>query len=349
MAGGSGSRLWPISREKYPKQFICVDGDKCMLLKTMERICKLIPAENCFVITNHHLAGFTKKLTKNIIPNKNIMIEPKRCNTAACISYATFFIQKRLKNGIVGFFPADGYVGDQQAYLSAVAHAYEAAERLNKLVIIGIEPSYPATGYGYLHVTLPCEEGNIYSVKQFVEKPDVETAKKFISSKDYWWNSGIVVGSVLAFVNHIRLFLPEHFQAFSSLPSDFDRKETFESIQNVYHQIPNISFDNGVLERSSDIVAVKSDFDWDDIGNLESLSIALTPDSNGNKTNGKFLGIDTHNSIVYSNKKLVTAIGLNGIIIAVTDDAVLVCPKDRVQDVKVLVDRLKESDFKTYT
>lgn len=347
MAGGSGSRLWPISREEFPKQFITVDGDKCMLLKTIERICKFIPVENCFVITNQNLVGLTKKVTKNIIPKANIIIEPERRNTAACIAYPTFYIMNKFIDGVVGYFPADGYVRNQQAYLSAVEHSYDAAEKLDKLVIIGIEPSYPATGYGYINVDRSNE--NIYSVKKFIEKPNSETAKKLLSSRDYWWNSGIVVGNVHTFVNNIKLFLPEHYRAFSSLSGDFDNKKTFQSIKKAYHQIPNISFDNGVLEQSPDILAVRSDFDWDDIGNLESLSIALTPDDDGNKIEGKFLGIDVHNSIVYSNKMLVTAIGIDSFIIAVTDDAVLVCPKNRVQDVKSLVDRLKENNLKAYT
>lgn len=349
MAGGSGSRLWPISREKFPKQFISVDGDKCMLIQTIERICQFIPAENCFIITNQNLVDLTKKTIENIIPDTNIIIEPNRRNTAACISYSAFYIKNKLKDGVVGFFPADGYVRNQQGYTTAVEYAYEAAANLNKLVIIGIEPSYPATGYGYIHVKMDEGKKHVYPVRKFVEKPDFKTAKRFLSSRDYWWNSGIVVGNVSAFINHIKLLLPEHYNAFSSLSNDFDSQNAFQSVKRIYHRIPNVSFDNGVLEPSSDILAVRSDFDWNDIGNLDSLSIALSPDEDGNKITGKFLGIDAHNSIVYSNKTLVTAIGIDSIIIAVTDDAVLICPKNRVQEVKLLVDRLKENDLKTYT
>lgn len=348
MAGGTGSRLWPISREKKPKQFICADGDKCMLIHTLERISQVVPLKNCFVITNQELAEITKKTLENQIPASNIIVEPLRKNTAACIAYAALLLYKKLKTGTVCFFPADGYIKDESEYRSAIRQAFQTAENTKGLVIIGIAPTYPATGYGYIEVDAQ-SQNEVCPVKKFTEKPDLEKAVRFLAEGCYWWNSGIVAGNLEAFANHIQQFLPEHYKMLSEAVNGAGEKNAGILLKDAYDRIPGISFDIGVLEQSADILAVKGLFDWDDIGSLDSLSVLLSEDSDGNKVKGNFVGIDTRDSIIYGNKALVTAIGMENTVIAVTDDAVLVCPRSRVQEVKYLVDRLKSGDYESYT
>jgi mannose-1-phosphate guanylyltransferase len=348
MAGGTGSRLWPISREKRPKQFISAGGDKCMLIHTLERISQVVPLKNCFVVTSRELAEITQRTLEDQIPVSNIIIEPLRKNTAACISYAALLLYKKVKSGAVCFFPADGYIKDESEHRVAIRQAYKTAEDTSGLVIIGIAPTYPSTGYGYIKVDAESEK-EIYPVKRFTEKPDSEKAARFLAEGNYWWNSGIVAGNLQAFADHIQLFLPEHYKELSEAVDGADGKDAGTLLKNAYAKIPSISFDIGVLEQSADVLAVKGLFDWDDIGSLDSLSVILSEDSDGNKVKGNFLGIDTKNSIIYGNKALVTAIGMDNTVIAVTDDAVLVCPRDRAQDVKHLVDRLKSGDFEGYT
>lgn len=347
MAGGTGSRLWPISREKKPKQFISADGDQCMLVQTIERIRQSVPLENCFVITNGNLLDITQNILRNMIPACNIITEPLRKNTAACISYASLLLKNKFEDGVICFFPADGYVKNKSAYQTAIDQAYKTAENSNSLVIIGITPSYPATGYGYIEVNADNDSGQ-YPVVEFVEKPDYKTAEGFLSLGNYWWNSGIVAGRLDTFLDHVKLFLPVHYHEFSVAIRSTHGQDVFECVKKAYDRIPNISFDKGVLEKSSKILAIKGVFDWDDIGNLESLAISLNPDEKGNMAKGKFLGIDTRDSIIYSGEKLVTAIGISNMVIAVTDDAVLICPRSRVQDIKMLVDLLKDKDYQIF-
>ncbi len=319
-----------------------------MMLRTIERISPAVPLSNCFVVTNRNLAAMTEDALKGVIPASNLIVEPERKNTAACIAYSTFTLKSKGKDGVLCFFPADGYVKDQTAYRLAVKQACEAAEKTDGLVIIGITPSYPATGYGYIHVDLG-QENKIYPVIRFVEKPDRETAEQFLSSGNYLWNSGIVAGRLSAFVSHIQSFLPKHYDGFSAFKDNLDGQDILPFVKKAYAEIPGISFDKGVLEKSNDIVAIKGDFDWNDIGSLESLAVSLPPDIDGNKVKGDFFSVDTKDCIIYGDKALVTAIGMRNVVIAITDDAVLVCPRDRVQDVKILTERLKNSRYKSLT
>lgn len=350
MAGGSGSRLWPLSRENKPKQFINVEGNKSMLVQTIERVQKIAAAENCFIITNQKLFEITKKTVDGLIPVSNILLEPKRKNTAACIAYAALQLKERLCAGLLCFVPADGYVKNHAAYKSAIEQAYLAAENTNGLVIIGISPTYPATGYGYIRINPNSEiSENAFAVSQFIEKPNLETAKKLISSGEYLWNSGIVVASMDAIVESTRVFLPEHFIEFSNAVQQNIGQELNAAIENAYDKIPDISFDKGVLEKSNQIYAVKGSFDWDDIGNLDALSKTFPSDAAGNSIQGDFLGIDTSNSAIYSDGVLITSISVENMILAATKDAILVCPKDKIQDIRTLVEKLKQSGFETLT
>lgn len=345
MAGGSGTRLWPISRELRPKQFINVDDGKCMLVQTIERICEVIPADKCFIITNNALKNITWNTVKDLIPYSNIILEPEKKNTAACIAFATLQLKERFGEGIICFVPADGYVKDRKAYKSAIELAYTAAEKTDDLIIIGITPTYPATGYGYIQIDNDIDAQRVSTVLKFIEKPDLETAQKLISSGDFLWNGGILVGNMDAIIVSIKAQLPDHYnELLQAVKQD---RLSHISVENAYNKLENVSFDNGVLEKNEGTHVVKGSFDWDDIGSIDALSKTLSADAMGNTVKGKHLGIDTNNSVIIGEDALITTIGINNMIIACTKDAILICPRNKAQDVKILVEKLKSNGYES--
>ncbi len=346
MAGGSGTRLWPLSREVKPKQFINIDDGNCMLVRTIERVCEIVPAERCFTITNKMLVDITHKTVKDLIPYSNILVEPEKKNTAACISYATLLLKERYGEGLVCFVPADGYVKDNKAYKDAIELAYAAAEKTNELVIIGITPTYPATGYGYIQIDNDDDSDKILRVLKFIEKPDLETAKKLISTGEYLWNGGILVGTMDAIIKNITAFLPNHYSKLSDAIKHVDEGSGNTYIESAYNEIKNISFDNGVLENSKDVYVVKGSFDWDDIGSIEALSKMMDIDADGNAVRGKHIGVETSNSVVVSDDKIIATMGIDNLIVVSTPDVILVCPKNRAQDIKTIVDILRCNGYK---
>lgn len=348
MAGGTGSRLWPLSRECRPKQFISAQNNPCMLLQTIDRIRAIVPPEKCFIITTGNLLDITQKTLEGIIPPSNIILEPMRKNTAACIAYASLTIKERCGSGIVCFVPADGYVRNQDEYRAALRLAYETAGQTNDLVIIGITPTYPATGYGYIHMGEKNAE-KVYQVRAFIEKPELEKAKELFTAREFLWNSGILLGNIETIADRLAQFLPDHIEKISQAVTRENQPDFARLLEEAYRGLPDISFDTGVLEKTSAIRVVKGDFDWDDVGTLDALSKTFSSDQAGNQVQGIHLGMDTKNSVIYSETIPVATIGVENMIIAVTHDTALICPKDRVQDIKALVGKLKNSEYSYLT
>lgn len=415
MAGGSGTRLWPLSKEASPKQFIPVGDGSSMLVRTIKRLCAVVKPEHCFIVTNKSLFDMTKETSGGLVPEANILLEPDRKNTAACIAYATLLLKKKLGEGVLCFVPADGYVRDTEGYAEALRSAFDAAEKVGALVIIGVRPTYPSTGYGYIHVEpapaessevetdpatgkvdvpgevaitgentvpegrpIPGEipaaeevpvtgavpvseavpspgvvsvseynpaanrESRISRVLDFIEKPDLEVAKELAASNDYLWNCGIVAGTMDSIIQRIKENIPEHYHKLSeALESNSD--EAADLVGKAYNELHSISFDNGVLEKCvSSLYAVKAEFDWDDIGSIDALAKTLTPDSDGNLVKGRYIGINTTNSVIYGTDAAICTIDIDNMIVVGTKDEVLVCPRDRSQKVRMLVEKLKE-------
>lgn len=338
MAGGAGLRLWPLSRQSKPKQFISVDGDECMLVQTVRRLCGVVPPENCYIITNEKLFKITCELLTGLIPPSNIITEPMRKNTAACIAYATMAISEKCGRGVFCFVPADGYVKETDSYREAIQQAFEAAERTMELVVIGIVPAYPATGYGYMRVDKDAES-EVSSVYGFTEKPDEKTAKDMIESGEYLWNGGILIGLSDVIIKNIKSYLPGHYEPLFDATLHMGQQDYPERIRDAYSRLDDISFDYGVLEKSQGIYAVKGHFDWDDVGSLDALSRTLKQDENGNAVWGRHFGIDTDNNVIYSEGILITTIGMHHMIVAATNDALIVCPRDRAQEIKPFVEK----------
>ncbi|MCC3380784.1 mannose-1-phosphate guanylyltransferase [Paenibacillus farraposensis] len=345
MAGGAGLRLWPLSRENKPKQFLCIDGNRTMLEQTFERIIELVPPERFFVITNSKYSEMTKNVFKNLIPPENILLEPIRKNTAACISYAALWLKHRFGNGNVCFVPADSFVLNKEEYLRSIRQAYTEAEKEAGLVIIGVNPTYPSTGYGYIKIT-PADSADAihsFNVLEFKEKPDLATAQTYVESGHYLWNSGMVAGTLDSFTEEINQHLPEHFSMLSSALEEYDTPNYPNKLKQAYSGLPDLSFDNGVLEKSGkQLRSIKGRFDWNDIGSLDALEKVLGLDEANNAVHASFHGIDTRDSIIFSNDHtLITTIGLSNLIIIKTGDVILVCPKDKAQEIKAVVQQLK--------
>ncbi|AHV98663.1 mannose-1-phosphate guanylyltransferase [Paenibacillus sabinae] len=351
MAGGAGLRLWPLSREQRPKQFISADGTGSMLQRTIERITELIPPDKCFVITNHNYADLTQEVLGNLIPRQNIILEPLRKNTGGCISYAALLLERRFRKGSVCFIPADSYVGNKQEYLKAIRLAFKECSSSSTLTVIGVNPTYPAIGYGYINIDSDPSAGprQISRVRQFKEKPDAETARAYVASGQYLWNSGIVAGSLQAFKNGIQQHMQEHFHILSEALDHLDSPSFHSLIEQAYTRLPDLSFDNGVLEHSSSLLAVKGDFDWDDIGSLEAFGRLTGCDSSGNAVRGSHIGMDTRDSVIISSDILIASIGLSDMMIIQTKDVILVCPKERAQDIKAFVEYLKHAGYGDFT
>lgn len=343
MAGGSGTRLWPLSKEASPKQFISVEDNNSMLVLTIKRLCRVVQPEQCFIITNRQLADITKKTAGEFIPEDNIISEPDRKNTAACIAYATLLLKKQYKEGVLCFVPADGYVKDTESYAEAMQLAFDTAEKNNGLVVIGVKPTYPADGYGYIHVE-PATDTNVKTSKvlKFIEKPHRKVAEELIKTDDYLWNCGIVVGTIDALIRSIKEHLPGHYHKLSDA-LEKEESEVTSGVEKAYSEIQNISFDNGVLEKcAGSLYAVRATFVWDDIGSIDALAKTLEPDSEGNRVKGRHIGINTTNSIIYGKDIAICTIDIDNMIVAGTKDEVLVCPRNESQKIKILVDKLKQ-------
>lgn len=349
MAGGGGTRFWPLSRQEVPKQLINLSGEDALINETINRIEHLSSKENLFIVTNEKQVNALKDIVQDKCIFDNILPEPSARNTAAAIGFAAFNIMKKHGDGVMCVYPADHYIKDENEFSNVLKKAIHVAKNNDKLVTIGITPTFPSTGYGYINFdkdTTVVE--NAHEVLEFVEKPSYEVAKSYVDSKKYVWNSGMFVWKVSKILEDFKRYLPKVYAKLEELAMYIGTDKEAEAIQKIYPTIPSISIDYGVMERSNDVLVVPGDFGWNDVGSWDSLGAIYPTDEEGNIKRGENITIDTNNSIIYSDDKLVTTIGVKDLIVVSTNDAVMVCRKDKAQDVKKIVDILKERDKKEY-
>ena len=340
LAGGSGSRLWPLSRELYPKQLLNINSDMSLLQSTYKRL--KVCTDNIVSITNIKHQTNVKMQLAELSENPIVLAEPVAKNTApAIVLAAKYIMQKTNDDPVIIVVPSDHLIKDNEKFLSTVKKGEKLAQ-MGYIVTFGIEPDYPETGYGYIHIGEELNDG--YKVKEFVEKPDLETAKNYLKEGTYYWNSGIFMfkGSVL--LNEAKL----HAQEISKLSDNFDFTKDDKIPFVEFDKMPSISVDYAIMEKSDKIALVKLESDWNDLGSWQSIYDTSKKDENGNVFVGHVLDEGSKNSFVYSSSKLVATIGLDDIVLVETEDAVLACKKDKTQNVKHIYETLKKQHDDTH-
>lgn len=355
MAGGGGTRFWPLSRKERPKQLLNLSGKEIMVNETIDRVAKSVSKDDIFIVTNVSQAGLMEEETKSRLAKNHILAEPAARNTAACIGYAAMEIIKKYEDGIMCILPSDAFIKDEEEFKKVLDAAIAAAEDMDMLVTIGIKPTFPATGYGYIKgreesqtEILSYPQKTYLEVEEFVEKPDLETAESYLQAGNYLWNSGMFIWKASTILKKFETLLPDIYSCLTEIGAAMGTEEEENVINRVYPVIPKISIDYGIMERSSDVLVIEGDFGWNDVGSLDMLHIMKEADENGNVLYGDQLNIDTHNCISYGTDKLIATIGVEDLMIVQSKDAILVCPKDRAQDVKKIVDLLQEKGREEY-
>ncbi len=342
LAGGSGSRLWPLSRELYPKQLLNLISDKSLLQSTFERLTNCMQKDEILSITNtKHSANVRMQLAQQT-ENPKVLSEPVSKNTAPAIALATKYImQETGEDPVILVVPSDHLIQDKEHFLSTVKKGEKLAEE-GYIVTFGIKPNYPETGYGYINTLKPLDIG--FKVKEFVEKPNLETAEKYLKAGTYYWNSGIFMFKASTMLAEIEKNAPEIAKIAQNV--DFTKSSDIPFVE--FDKMPSISIDYAVMEKSDKIALVALESDWNDLGSWQSIYDVSKKDENNNVFIGHVIDEGSKNSFVYASSKLVTTIGLEDTVIVETEDAILACKKDRTQDVKHIYETLKKQNDDTH-
>ncbi|MDX8553378.1 mannose-1-phosphate guanylyltransferase [Tenacibaculum sp. 1B UA] len=342
IAGGIGSRLWPVSTEKYPKQFHDLLGTgESLLQKTFNRINQLIPAENILIATNKRYEELVlEQLPK--IGNKQLLLEPAMRNTAPCILYAALKIRQQNENAVMLVAPSDHWIENETEFLKNIETSFKACTKEDILMTLGIQPNHPNTGYGYIQFKENVSE--VKKVKTFTEKPNLEKATQFLASGDYLWNAGIFVWSVSSILDSFKKHLPEMVNILDTGDNVYNTELEDDFIKHNYEKCENISIDFGIMERSEKVHVLPVDFGWDDLGTWGSLYNKLGKDTHQNATVGATTIFKDANGNMVSTKngKKVVVQGLQDFIIVEKDDVLVICPRKDEQDIKQLRTEAKE-------
>lgn len=344
LAGGVGSRFWPFSRELEPKQFMQLAGDKTLLQATVGRLHTVVSPANTYIVTNQiYLNKVIKEIEKFRIPEENIILEPEGKNTAPAIGLCARLIGRIDNDATLVILPSDHYIKNLDKFRKSLKQAITCAQG-GFLVTIGIRPKNPSTGYGYIKVSSQpsalSRQLNYYKVEKFLEKPSLVKAKKYFKGKNFFWNSGIFIWKASVFLSELKLYLPKlHMQLISI--------KSVDDIAKVWHKITPVSVDYGIMEHSKRIALIPASFYWTDLGSWDALNNVLPKDTKGNIIQADSIDLDSRDIYVFGRgNRLISTIGLKSLIIADTPDALLICNKDKTQDVKKIVDKLKSSKRK---
>ncbi len=343
MAGGVGSRFWPRSREKKPKQLLNLFDDESLIRKTVSRLNGLVPNENILVITNLMQAdSIAEELPW--IPRENIIAEPYGRNTAACVALSAILVAKRDPEAVCFVLPADHLITNVDKFQKDLFKGANYAFESNGLVTLGIPPSRPETGYGYIQIENNEVNPDVFKVATFAEKPNYSTAVRFLNSGDFMWNSGMFIWKASVILEEINIFLPELSTQMQELSPWIGTDQFATHLEKAYSQIKSISIDYGIMEKSHRVYLIKASFDWSDVGSWEEVYHLSEKDERGNAAVGEVFTNMTHDSYIYSPNKFTSVIGVDNLIIINTDDSLLVCRRDQAQEVKQIVDFLKHNN-----
>lgn len=347
MAGGRGERFWPKSRKSYPKQFLNLIGDKSMIQYAYLRALEIVDNSKIFVVTSSDLVELVEEQLPDLQP-ENIIIEPIPKNTAAAIGLAAIYIRKHLGNCTMFVTPSDHYIDDIKKFLNVVDAGFNAAEKYLSLVTLGITPSRPDTGYGYIEVGNIIDTffgKNVFEVKRFVEKPTYEKALEYLKSGKFFWNSGMFIWKISSILEEISKHMPELGEALTNIEEAIGKEYEEEVILEEFEKIESISIDYGVMEKSKSVLCVKSDFVWDDIGSWSAVHRLNEKDDNGNVIEGNVITYNVKDSLIIGeNEGIIAVTSLSNVIIIKEGDNLLVADKSKDQSIRELVKIMKTQD-----
>lgn len=348
MAGGEGKRFWPLSRKSNPKQFLSLTGDKSLIRQTVDRILPLIPIERIFIVTGE---VYAKKTLEHVpeLPKENLILEPYGRNTAPCIAYGTLKIEKLSKESITIVLSADHVIGDGDGFRSALKFASEVADiELENgsfpLITLGVTPTSPETGYGYIKQTPQLISSsdlfNAYDVEKFTEKPDSKTAISFINQGGYYWNSGIFVWKTSSILKAFSDIIPEWYKYFDEISNNLGEITEKDAITTFFDNITGGSIDKLILEHADNTVVVPINFQWSDVGSWSALDEYLRDNDSQNVIKGEAISIDSSGCMVFGQDKIVALVGVKDLVVVESEDSILILNKDRSQDVKKVVEEI---------
>lgn len=348
MAGGGGTRFWPLSRQKTPKQLLNLSGKELMVNEAIDRLSYTAGKNDIFIVTNRAQVEPMLKATSGRIKPDHILSEPSARNTAACIGYAAMEILKKYGDGIMIITPSDAYILDNAAFTRVLAEAVQAAETQDKLVTVGITPTFPATGYGYIKFD-KTQDSAAKTVAEFKEKPDEKNAKTYLASGDYAWNSGMFIWKASVILDKFSKLIPDIYADLCKIGDAMGTENETAVVNEVYPNIRKISVDYAIMEPSAaegDVLTVPGEFGWNDVGSWDMMNVLHSKDENGNILLGDIVAINTKNTTIYSSGRTVAAVDVENLVIVETSDAVMVCRKEKAQDVKLIVDELNAKSRK---
>ncbi len=350
MAGGIGSRFWPKSRTSYPKQFLDIlNTGKTLIQWTFERYAAFIPKENIFVVTSEEYSEIVVEQLPDI-PKENIVAEPSRKNTAPCVAYISFKLLQKDPEASLIVAPSDHMILDGENFKKITTQALAFVDKQEAFITLGITPTYPNTGYGYIQFDSKIIAENIHKVKTFTEKPNLELAKTFVASGEFLWNGGIFVWKVKTVVNAFEKYQPEMFELFDGEKENFNTAKEKESIKKIYPQCTNVSIDYAIMEKADNVYVIPSSFGWSDLGTWNSAYENLDKDYLGNAVaSDNVIVIDATKCMVSApQEKLLLLQGLDDFIIVDTKDVLMICKKDKEQAIKEYVAEVKRSKGDKY-
>ncbi|MBL7968186.1 MAG: mannose-1-phosphate guanylyltransferase [Prolixibacteraceae bacterium] len=351
MAGGSGTRFWPRSRVAKPKQYLSLFGDQSLIQESVQRFANFIPEESIFVVSAKSQQAVLESQTVNL-PKSNLIFEPVGKNTLPAIGLAALFIAEKDANGVMIVSPSDHLIQNNQLFQQCIESAALIAEQKDGIVTIGITPKYPATGYGYVQTANEIQIGQSirsFSVSRFVEKPNVEVATGYLKQGGFFWNSGIFVFKVSVFLNAVQQFAPALYADLLRIKAEMGTENFETTLDQIYRQVESISIDYGILEKASNVFLVQGDFVWNDLGSWEEVyKYDQRKDENQNASVGEVVLIDTKNSYVYAPNSLVAVVGMDDVIVVQEGDTILVCKRDRAEDIKAVVGEITKRKLDQY-
>lgn len=337
LAGGKGTRFWPLSRSEMPKQLIDFLGE-ALINKTITRLKRTVREQNILILTTRNLFAPTKKVTK--FAGENIITEPEGRNTAPAIAFLTYMLYEKYGDCIVGFFPADQLISPVETFSAQLSQAFNFAEKMDRILIFGIKPTAPNINYGYIHCSKEIES-SVFNVERFMEKPNIDTARQYVGSNEYFWNAGIFVFKASVMLREYERYSPQIFEKLDLIYSAYKSGDT-ERLSSLYSVLPDTSVDYAIMQKTENIALMKADFDWSDVGTFSSVYEVLRKDENENTGADGIISLNSSDNLILSKKKIKVLIDVNDIIFVESDDALLIMRKGSDYKIKKVVEMFRK-------